>query len=84
LRKYRYAAVSGKCSRSYLSGDIKTALREWNPLAKGGNAAAQLIWVRYTRRKKAFQKNHTTSVKWYTGAAGEENSVAKANLGTIV
>ena len=41
LRTYRHVAVSGKCSEPYLSGDIKTALREWKPLAKSGNAAAQ-------------------------------------------
>ena len=41
LRTYRHVAVSGKCSEPYLSGDIKTALREWKTLAKSGNAAAQ-------------------------------------------
>ena len=56
FRKYRHAAVSGKCSESYLSGDIKAALREWKPLAKGGNAAAQFNLGKIYEREEAFQK----------------------------
>ena len=47
------------------SGDFATALREWKPLAKQGNASAQYFLGLMYEDGKGVPKNNKTAVKWY-------------------
>ena len=54
---------------AYRSGDFATALREWTPLAKQGNASVQhnLGWM--YDYGQGVPQNNKTAVKWYRLAA---------------
>jgi TPR repeat protein len=54
---------------AYKSGDYATALREWTPLAKQGNADAQSLLGAMYNEGQGVPKNHKTAVKWYKLAA---------------
>ena len=63
------------------SGDFATALREWEPLAKQGNARAQYnLGVMYDKGDGVLQDDKT-AVKWYRLAAKQGNALAQGNLG---
>ena len=63
------------------SGDFATALREWTPLAKQGNADAQYnLGVMY-ENGQGIPKNYKTAVKWYRLAAEQGDAGAQFNLG---
>jgi len=63
------------------SGDFATALREWTPLAKQGNALAQYnLGVMYNEGQGVPQ-NYKTAVKWYRLSAKQGNTDAQYNLG---
>jgi TPR repeat protein len=66
---------------AYQSGDYATALREWTPLAKQGNANAQtnLGWM--YNNGKGVPQDYKTAVKWYRLAAEQGVAVAQYNLG---
>ena len=66
---------------AYGRGDYRTALREWEPLAKQGNARAQhnLGWV--YRKGLGVTQNYETALKWYKLAADQGNASAQHNLG---
>jgi len=51
------------------SGDFATALREWTPLAKQGNAFAQFNLGLMYEKGQGVPKDDKTAVKWYTLAA---------------
>ena len=54
---------------AYKSGDYATALREWTPLAKQGDADAQYnLGVMY-EKGRGVPKDDKTAVKWYRLAA---------------
>ncbi len=65
------------------SGDFATALREWTPLAKQGNAEAQynLAWM--YANGQGVPQDYKIAVKWYTLAAEQGNAGAQYNLGFI-
>jgi TPR repeat protein len=66
---------------AYQSGDYATALREWTPLAKQGNADAQHnLGVMYMDGTGVLQ-DYKTAVKWYKLAAEQGNASAQSNLG---
>ena len=65
------------------SGDYATALREWTPLAKQGNADTQNNLGQMYRRGKGVPKNQKTAVKWYTLAVEQGNAFAQSNLGAM-
>ena len=68
---------------AYESGDYATALREWKPLAKQGNASAQHnLGVMY-ENGEGVPKNYKTAVKWYRGAAKQGYASAQTNLGVM-
>ena len=62
-------------------GDYATALREWEPLAKQGDADAQNnLGVMYEEGKGVSQ-DYETAVKWYTLAAEQGDADVQNNLG---
>jgi TPR repeat protein len=65
------------------SGDFATALREWTPLAKQGDAFAQYNLGQMYRQGKGVPQNYKTAVKWYKLAAEQENARAQYNLGLL-
>ena len=65
------------------SGDFATALREWTPLAKQGDADAQFsLGVMYEKGEGVAQDNKA-AVKWYTLAAEQGLADAQFNLGVM-
>ena len=68
---------------AYESGDYATALREWTPLAKQGNARAQhKLGVIYDNGQ-GVPRDYKTAEKWYTVAAEQRNAPAQYNLGVM-
>ena len=63
------------------SGDFKTALVEWTPLAEHGNAEAQYNLGSMYAKGLGVPKNDKTAVKWYTLAAEQGDLMAQNNLG---
>ncbi len=68
---------------AYKRGDYSTALREWRPLAKQGNAVAQYnLGVMY-EAGLGVPQDYAEAVKWYR-KAGEQGVVkAQYNLGEM-
>ena len=65
------------------SGDFATALREWTPLAKQGNASAQHnLGVMYASGRGVPQ-DYKTAVKWYRLAAEQGYAIAQTSLKDI-
>jgi TPR repeat protein len=65
------------------SGDFKTALAEWTPLAEQGDSDAQYnLGVMYATGE-GVPENDKTAVKWYTKAAEQGYASAQYNLGVM-
>ena len=64
-------------------GDFATALREWTPLAKQGNAYAQYNLGQMYRQGKGVPQDDKTAVKWYRLAAEQGNASAQTVLGAM-
>ena len=64
-------------------GDYVTAMKEWEPLAKKGNATAQynLGWI-YDRGKGVIQ-DYAEAVKWYLLSANQGYPSAQNSLGVM-
>ena len=62
---------------AYENGDFQIALREWLPLAEGGNSKAQyaLGWM-YERKLLQY----VAAIKWYTLAAEQGDANAQTHL----
>jgi TPR repeat protein len=75
------AADFNKGLSAYKSGDYATALREWKPLAKQGNASAQTNLGFMYRKGQGVPQDYKTAVKWYRLAAEKGNARAQFNLG---
>jgi hypothetical protein len=68
---------------AYKQGDYATALREWHPLAKQGNAKAQSnLGVMYYNGQGVTQ-DYAEAVKWYRKGAEHGNAKAQYNLGLM-
>ena len=68
---------------AYKQGDYATALREWHPLAKQGNAKAQSnLGVMYYNGQGVTQ-DYAEAVKWYSKGAEQGNAKAQYNLGVM-
>ena len=75
------AADFDKGINAYDSGDYKTALAEWTPLAEQGGSDAQYnLGVMYDFGD-GVPENDKTAVKWYTLAAKQGHARAQTNLG---
>jgi TPR repeat protein len=68
---------------AYESGDYATALREWEPLAKQGNASAQFNLGLMYRDGDGVPQDYKTAVKWYRLAAEQRHADAQYNLGVM-
>ena len=70
------AADFGKGLEAKNSGDFKTALAEWIPLAEQGNAMAQFNLGHMYANGYGVPENDKTAVKWYNLASynGHENA----------
>ena len=65
------------------SGDFATALREWTPLAKQGDADAQFSLGVMYEKGEGVAKDNKAAVKWYTLAAEQGFADAQFNLGVM-
>ena len=76
-----FSADLEKGAAAYKSGDYTTALREYTPAAKQGNADAQYsLGIMYDNGTGVIQ-DYRTAVKWWTLAAEQGHAYAQVNLG---
>ena len=68
---------------AYKNKDYATALREWTPLAKQGDADAQYNLGQMYNQGKGVPQDDKTAVKWYKLAAKQGNAPAQYNLGLM-
>ncbi len=68
---------------AYKQGDYATALREWHPLAKQGNAKAQSNLGLMYYNGQGVTQDYAKAVKWYRKAAEQGNARAQNNLGLM-
>ena len=68
---------------AYKRGDYATALREWRPLAKQGNANAQLFLGLMYRKGHGVPQDDAESVRWYRKAGEQGLASAQRNLGIM-
>ena len=66
---------------AYNRGDYTTALREWAPLAKQGNADAQYNLGLMHEKGQGVPQDDKEAVKWYRLAAQQGGADAQYNLG---
>ena len=67
--------------KAYDNSDYVTALREWVPLAEGGDADVQYnLGVMYDLGQ-GVRQDYMTAVRWYTLAAEQGHAKAQYNLG---
>jgi TPR repeat protein len=74
------AADFDKGINAYDSGDYKTALAEWTPLAEQGDARAQFRIGDMYSNGEGVPFNHKMAVKWNTLAAEQGYADAQYNL----
>ena len=68
---------------AYKSGDYATAMREWMPLAKQGNAGAQSNLGAMYYLGLGVTQDDKTAVKWYRLAAKQGYARAQRYLGNM-
>ncbi len=66
---------------AYKRGDYASALREWRPLAKQGNAKAQYNLGVIYRKGQGVPQDDAEAVKLYRKAADQGDAVAQNNIG---
>ena len=78
-----YAQDFDKGAESYTAGDFKAALKEFLPLAEGGDARAQYnLGVMYRNGEGVIQ-NYAETLKWYKLAAEQGHLSAQIGLGVM-
>ena len=65
------------------SGDFETALKEWKPLAEGGNIVAQHNLGMMYRNGWGVSRDGNEAVRWYKLSAKQGYADAQFNLGVI-
>lgn len=78
-----YAGDFQKGVDAYENGDYQTALREWQPFAEQGFAAAQYNLGQMYAQGQGMPQNNAEAVKWYRKAAEQGYAVAQFNLGVM-
>jgi len=68
---------------AYDSGDYATALREWTPLAKQGNADTQTHLGNMYYNGEGVSQDYKTAMKWYTLAVKQGHVHAQFILGSM-
>ena len=76
-----WSADYWKGEKAYNRGDFVTAIREWEPLAKQGNARAQNNLGSMYGLGEGVLQNDKTAIKWYRLAAEQGHANAQSNLG---
>jgi hypothetical protein len=69
--------------KAYDRGDYATALREWQPLAKQGQAVAQYHLGLLYANGQGLPKDDAQARQWYEKAAAQGHANAQANLGSL-
>jgi len=69
--------------KAYHRGDYATALREWQPLAKQGQADAQYNLGLLYAKGQGVQKDDAQARQWYEKAAVQGHVDAQVNLGSL-
>ena len=69
---------------AYKSGDYATALREWTPLAKQGNAKSQGNLGLMYYNGDGVPQDDRTAEKWWRLAAEQGGAVAQYNLENLL
>jgi len=64
-------------------GDYATALREWRPLAKKGDAEAQYYLGSMYEKGIGLKQDYGEAAKWYRRAAERGDIDAQNNLGAL-
>lgn len=64
-------------------GDFAIALREWQPLAEAGNAAAQFNLGAIYEKGLGVTQDFAEARKWYQSAANLGNAQAQATIGIL-
>ena len=77
------AASFDKGWNAYESGDYKTAIAEWTPLAEQGDVFCQFVLGTMYDNGKGVAKNFKKAVKWYTLAAEQGDADAQFYLGNM-
>jgi len=68
---------------AYERGNYGTALSEWRPLAKKGDAQAQLHLGMLYHQARGVPQDSTTARQWYEKAAAQGNAWAQVQLGQL-
>ena len=63
--------------------DYATALSEWEPLAKQGDAVAQYNLAQMYRHGHGVPQDYQAAAKWYRLAAEQGDATAQYNLGVM-
>jgi TPR repeat protein len=69
--------------KAYQRGDFATALREWQPLAKQGQAIAQYHLGLLYSNGQGVPKDDAQARQWYEKAANQGHADAQVNLGSL-
>ena len=69
--------------KAHHRGDYATALREWQPLAKQGQAVAQYNLGLLYANGQGVPKDDAQARQWYEKAANQEHAGAQVNLGSL-
>ena len=78
-----WSADFQKGMEAYNNGDFATALKEWKPLAEGGDTDAQYnLGIMYDEGQGVPQ-DYQEAVKWMTLAANQGKAEAQKNLGIL-
>ena len=67
--------------KAYLEGDYKTALEEFEPLAKQGNSNAQLRLANLHAMGHGVLRDYTEALYWLKKSAAQLNGTAEYNIG---
>ena len=67
--------------KAYRSGNFKTALTQWVPLAEQGHVSAQAYLGHMYEQGIGVSRNHKTAVNWYTQAAEQGHAATQNTLG---
>ena len=68
---------------AYQNGDYATALKEWTPLAEGGNSVAQNNLGVLYRYGWGVSQDYKEAATWFTLAAEQGYANAQFNLGVM-
>ena len=69
--------------KAYSRGDCATALREWQPLAKQGQAVAQYHLGLLHANGQGVPNDDVQARQWYEKAAAQGHANPQASLGTV-